>query len=207
MPSWPRPRRLFFASDTRARQVRRSRPGCLSNPTDRQARLTAKTRFQRPLVPIGFDSEAVRLWPGRCRQCLPLDEHPTDGSSLDFNQRIRNGEIGQVTALGTAVLPFQHVIGSHGLLVHQAINPSFTTVTDILDFYCVDPAACSGHNPSVREETVFSKSSQLIPGAPFSNKGVAGTATGLIVGVLRKKLIRLEVWCVNHDNFYPHQLM
>lgn len=56
------------------------------------------------------NAKHLRIWSGRRGQRFALDKLSINGLAIDFDYGIRNGEIRQVPAVRTAMLPFVYVV-------------------------------------------------------------------------------------------------
>jgi hypothetical protein len=55
--------------------------------------------------------------------------------AVNFNQRIWNGEVSQVTAMRTKMLPLVDVASGDRSLTDQAVNTLFASITNVFDIY------------------------------------------------------------------------
>ena len=71
--------------------------------------------------------------------------------AVNFNQRIWNGEISQVAAMCTTMLPLVNVAGGYWSFTYEPVDTPYTPITDVFDFYSRDFAANSGHDLIIEE--------------------------------------------------------
>jgi len=65
--------------------------------------------------------------------------------AVNFNQRIWNGEVSQVTAVSTTMLPLVNVAGGDWSFTDEPVNTLFASITDIFNLCSNDFAVDSGH--------------------------------------------------------------
>ena len=75
----------------------------------------------------------------------------TDHSAFDLNQRVGQGEFGQVAAVAAAMLPLVNVVGRDRGLADQAVQPAFATIAEVFDLSGGDVAMKPGHVVIVEE--------------------------------------------------------
>ena len=65
--------------------------------------------------------------------------------AVNFNQRIWNGKVSQVTTVCTTMLPLVNVVGGDRSLTNEPVDTLFASITNEFDFYSGNLATNSGH--------------------------------------------------------------
>ena len=71
--------------------------------------------------------------------------------AVNFNQRVWDGEVSQVAAVCTSMLPLVNVAGGDWPFTDEPVDTLFTSITNVLDFYSRNLATNSGHALIIEE--------------------------------------------------------
>jgi hypothetical protein len=105
----------------------------------------------KALACLSPHAKRLKARPARCWQCLSLNKHSANRSTIHLDQRVRHSEVCQVTAMRTPMLPLVDIVRRNGLLTDETVDTSLASIANIFNFYSRDLVADSGHTLMIGE--------------------------------------------------------